>query len=79
MQGAAHSKGCGLARRKDTASSTEKGACEFETSLAQYLAALRLPPAQATYVRALCEAHDFSSARAHLVPSVPGWHAGKLN
>ena len=49
---------------------------EFEVSLADYMARLQLPPAQAAHVQALIRRHDFSSARAHLVPSVPGWHKG---
>ena len=50
----------------------------FEASLVHYMAQLELPPRAAAYVKALIEKHDFSSARAHLVPSVPGEHGGEL-
>eukprot|EP00887_Chlorella_sp_A99_P006577 scaffold3.g6577.t1 len=49
---------------------------EFERYLGSYLAALRLPPADAARAAALVAAHDFSAARAALVASVPGTHAG---
>lgn len=49
---------------------------EFGEALRDYLAALRLPPADAAHVSALVNCHDFSSARAALLPSVPGCHCG---
>ena len=48
----------------------------FGNALADYLAKLRLPPADAAYAAALVARHDFSSARAALLPSVPGSHSG---
>ncbi len=49
---------------------------EFEQELADYLKALRLPQAPAQKAEALCAQHDFSSARAHLIISRPGYHSG---
>ena len=48
----------------------------FGTALRDYLAALRLPAADAARAFALVDGHDFSSARAALLPSVPGRHQG---
>ena len=49
---------------------------DFEQELADYLKALRLPVASAEKAQALCRLHDFSSARAHLIISRPGYHSG---
>ena len=48
----------------------------FGASLQDYLRTLHLPAAEAKHAQRLCKLHDFSSARAHLIPSVPGWHEG---
>ena len=48
----------------------------FEKSLADYLAALKLPGPAGRHALKLCRDHDFSSARVHLLPSVPGYHQG---
>ena len=61
----------GWAQEPNSASSSA-----FEDSLADYLTSLRLPAGAAQHMLQLCRAHDFSSARAHLVPSCPGYHAG---
>ena len=60
-------------RRKAEGDAT---ASSFGAALADYLAALRLPAQAAEHARALVREHDFSSARAHLIPSVPGYHTG---
>ncbi|KAK9834326.1 hypothetical protein WJX81_007076 [Elliptochloris bilobata] len=49
----------------------------FGNALRDYLAALKLPPADAAYAIALVDRHDLSSARAALLPSVPGSHRGE--
>lgn len=49
---------------------------EFESCLSDYLAALKLPGLWAGDVARLVAAADFSAARAALLPSVPGYHAG---
>ncbi|KAK9811236.1 hypothetical protein WJX72_000407 [[Myrmecia] bisecta] len=65
--------------RKDEAAKAAPPA-EFEAALADYLRALELPEASEQHALALCASHDFSSARAHLVPSIPGEHGGpRLN
>ena len=48
----------------------------FEASLGDYVCALKLPAQAAKHTRDIIAAHDFSSARAHLVPSIPGYHTG---
>ena len=40
------------------------------------MSALKLPAGAAEHARAIIAGHDFSSARAHLIPSVPGYHTG---
>ena len=45
-------------------------------SLQDYVSALKLPTQAANQARDIIADHDFSSARAHLVPSVPGYHTG---
>ena len=40
------------------------------------MCALKLPAHAATHARDIIAHHDFSSARAHLVPSIPGYHTG---
>jgi hypothetical protein len=50
--------------------------CEFESCLAGYLGALQLPGLWAGDVARLVAAADFSAARAALLPSIPGYHAG---
>jgi tyrosyl-DNA phosphodiesterase-1 len=47
----------------------------FERDLLEYIAALKLPSQQATKVANIIKLHDFSSARAHLVASVPSGQA----
>jgi hypothetical protein len=42
----------------------------------RYLSHLKLPAEVARKMTELCRTHDFSCARAHLVPSVPGLHRG---
>ena len=49
---------------------------EFEKDLAAYLSELQLPAACREHAQHLCVMHDFSSARATLIASVPGKHAG---
>ena len=63
--------------RKNERSPRDEASCHFEASLAHYMAKLQLPLYQADYVQELIKEHDFSSARAHLVPSVPGEHSGE--
>ena len=38
-----------------------------------------MPLPEASYAQQLCELHDFSSARADLIPSVHGSHTGLLH
>ena len=49
---------------------------EFGDALRDYLVAIGLPSADAAHACALIDRHDFSSARAALLPSVPGRHCG---
>ena len=49
---------------------------DFETELAAYVVALELDEQASWQAEELLASHDFSSARAALVPSVPGKHAG---
>lgn len=48
----------------------------FETDLSGYFACLGLPPGQAQDLQSRVRAHDFSSAKVHLIISVPGYHSG---
>ena len=49
----------------------------FGLDLERYLNALKLQPlALRQQLTIMSQLHDFSSARAHLVMSVPGWHEG---
>ena len=48
----------------------------FEDELVAYVDQLRLPPTVSAATRAIIRLHDFSAARARLVGSVPGRHAG---
>lgn len=50
---------------------------EFEMRLIQYLRSLKLPAQERDHVIDLCKTHDFSSARARLICSWPGYHQGK--
>ena len=52
------------------------GDSPFESSLCRYLSALALPGAHAAPLAALVRSHDYSAARGHLIPSVPGYHRG---
>ena len=62
------------------AACTSSGApSSFEASLGDYVNALKLPAQAATRARGIIADHDFSSARAHLVPSVPGYHTGNAS
>ena len=58
------------------AASNGAGDSPFERSLRRYLSALALPGAHAAPLAALVRSHDYSSARGHLIPSVPGYHKG---
>lgn len=50
---------------------------DFGLDLERYLNALKLQPlALRQQLTRMCQLHDFSSARVHLVMSVPGWHEG---
>ena len=51
-------------------------ASSFEAALTDYVNALRLPLQDAKQARAIIAEHNFSSARAHLIASVPGYHTG---
>jgi len=48
----------------------------FERDLQQYVTSLGLPPPLTRQTHNIIALHDFSSARAHLVASVPGYHKG---
>ncbi|KAK9840422.1 hypothetical protein WJX74_009663 [Apatococcus lobatus] len=48
----------------------------FGKTLLNYLMALRLPPSHKQIAIDVCNAHDFSSASAYLIPSCPGQHTG---
>ncbi|GAX84131.1 hypothetical protein CEUSTIGMA_g11554.t1 [Chlamydomonas eustigma] len=50
---------------------------EFGLALERYLSKLKLPGKLFERVRSVLQGHDFSSARAHLVPSVPGYFVGQ--
>jgi hypothetical protein len=54
----------------------DRASREFEYSLKDYVAALNLPAKEAQHAQQLIDQHDFSSARVHLIPSVPGIHKG---
>ncbi|EIE25781.1 tyrosyl-DNA phosphodiesterase [Coccomyxa subellipsoidea C-169] len=62
--------------RKDERSPQDNASRLFETTLSDYIAALRLPAREAQHAQQVIAQHDFSSARAHLIPSVPGYHQG---
>ena len=49
----------------------------FERELSEYLACLRIPKEHHDHAAQLCREHDFSAARAHLIVSRPGRHAGR--
>lgn len=49
----------------------------FESTLLDYISALKLPFRTLEPLRQLVKAHDFSCARVWLVPSVPGYHRGR--
>ena len=51
---------------------------DFETELAAYVVALELDEQASWQAEELLAGHDFSSARAALVPSIPGKHTGAL-
>ena len=51
---------------------------DFETELAAYVVALKLDSQASQQAKQLLKSHDFSSARAALVPSVPGRHTGAV-
>ena len=51
--------------------------CTFESDLADYFKAIALPGACGAELQQLLAAHDFSSARVALLPSVPGYHSGQ--
>ena len=65
-----------FACRKAAGTSSDQAACSFEAALTDYVHALRLPLQAAKQARATIAEHDFSSARAHLIASVPGYHTG---
>lgn len=50
----------------------------FESDLADYLSALKLPSATSRQLQQIVARHDFSSARVQLLASVPGYHSGAL-
>lgn len=58
-------------------SPTERESRLFESTLSDYIAALKLPAREAQHAQQVIAQHDFSSARAHLIPSVPGYHQGE--
>lgn len=51
---------------------------DFEQQLLIYVKALKLPGTIGADVLAMIIRHDLSSARGHLVTSIPGRHKGKL-
>ena len=51
-------------------------ASDFQTELAAYMLALKLDKVASKYAQDMLKDHDFSSARAALVPSLPGAHTG---
>ncbi|BDA43991.1 Tyrosyl-DNA phosphodiesterase 1 [Coccomyxa sp. Obi] len=62
--------------RKDDSSPQDSESRLFETTLTDYIAALKLPVREAQHAQQVIAQHDFSSARCHLIPSVPGYHQG---
>ena len=46
----------------------------FGLDLLRYVERLKLPPEVMSRVKAVLTGHDFSSARAYLIASVPGYH-----
>ena len=69
-----HAKSALCCRKATGASSGTPSS--FEASLADYVDALKLPLQAAKHARQVIADHDLSSARAHLIPSVPGYHTG---
>ncbi len=67
-----------FAHRKDDRSPQDNESRLFETTLTDYIAALRLPVREAQHAQQVIAQHDFSSARCHLIPSVPGYHQGAV-
>ena len=51
---------------------------DLEQQLLTYVKALRLPGTAGADVLAMITRHDLSSAKGHLVTSIPGRHKGKL-
>ena len=51
---------------------------DFETELATYIAALKLPEEAARHAQDLLRGHDFASARAAMMTSIPGGYTGTL-
>ena len=51
---------------------------DLEQQLLTYVKALRLPGTTGADVLAMIMGHDLSSAKGHLVTSIPGRHTGKL-
>lgn len=58
------------------AESPEPDMAPFGKVLLDYIKALQLPQAHKQKAIAVCNAHDFSSASAYLIPSCPGHHTG---
>lgn len=58
------------------ADSPESDMSPFGKVLLDYLVALQLPQPHKQKALAVCNAHDFSSASAYLIPSCPGHHTG---
>ena len=67
-----------MARRKAAGTSSSKAGSSFEAALMDYVSALRMPLQAAKQALAVIAEHDFSSARAHLIASVPGYHTGTV-
>ena len=64
-------------RKSDPSASSAPGiGADFEETLLNYVNALRLPDGAGSELAAAIREHDFSSARAALVPSIPGRHQG---
>ena len=66
-----------VACRKAAGPLGDQAASSFEAVLTDYVRALRLPLQAAKQALAILAQHDFSSARAHLIASVPGYHTGR--
>jgi tyrosyl-DNA phosphodiesterase 1 len=60
-----------LLKKESSEQQSTLSSSPFEIDLLHYIAALKLPPLQATKVVNILKLHDFSSARVHLIASVP--------